>query len=77
MKSWGVSIAGEQKMRAVSEDIIGENLKADTVPLTFRLKDGGEEILPAPIAYTPNLWQKIEDMLNSSDGSNEYVGMYQ
>ena len=74
MKSWGVAIAGEKKMRAVSNQIVGENLKAEAVPLSFRLKDGGEEIRPAPMAYIPNLWQKIEDMLNESDNNiTEYV----
>ena len=74
MKSWGVAIAGEKKMRAVSNQVVGENLKAEAVPLSFRLKDGGEEIRPAPMAYIPNLWQKIEDMLNESDNNiTEYV----
>ena len=52
-------------MRTISAQIVGDNLKAEAVPLSFRLKDGGEEIRPAPMAYIPNLWQKIEDMLNS------------
>ena len=63
-------MAGEQKMRSVSAELVGENLEAETVPLTFRLKDGGEEIRPAPIAYAPNLWMKVEDMLNNSDDSS-------
>ena len=74
MKSWGVAIAGEKKMRAVSAQVVGENLKTEAVPLSFCLKDGGEEIRPAPMAYIPNLWQKIEDMLNESDNNiTEYT----
>ena len=57
-------------MRSVSAELVGENLEAETVPLTFRLKDGGEDIRPAPIAYAPNLWMKVEDMLNNSDDSS-------
>jgi hypothetical protein len=60
MKSWGVAIAGEKKMRTISAQIVGENLKAEAVPLSFRLKDGGEEIRPAPMAYIPNLWIGLE-----------------
>ena len=69
MKSWGIAIAGEKKMRAISAQVVGENLMAEAVPLTFHLKDGGEEILSAPMAYIPNLWKKVEDMLNESDNS--------
>ena len=64
MKCWGISIAGEKKMREVSREIIGENLEAIMTPLSFKLKDGGEEILPAPMACVPNLWAKVEDFLN-------------
>ena len=54
-------------MRKTSEDILGENLEALTAPLTFRLQDGGEEIHPAPMAFVPNLWVKIEELLNHND----------
>ena len=65
MKSWGVAISGEQRMRAVSSELIAENLVAETIPLSFR-RDGGDEILPAPIAYAPDLWMKVEGFLNSA-----------
>ena len=61
-------------MRAVSHQVVEENLKVEAVPLSFRLKDGGEEIRPAPMSYIPNLWHKIKDMLNESDNNiTKYV----
>ena len=64
-------------MRRVSAEVIGENLEVETIPLTFKLKAGGEEILPAPIAFAPNLWAKVEDVLNHSDDSTHgYMYMY-
>lgn len=77
LKCWGIAIAGEQKMRNISADLLGENLVAETIPLTFRQKDGGEEILPAPIAYTPNLWGKVENLLNHSDDNTQGYIHYQ
>ena len=58
LKCWGVAIAGEKRMRTVSGEL---NLEAVATPLTFRLKDGGEEILPAPMVYVKDLWAKVED----------------
>lgn len=70
MKSWGVALSAEQKMRSVSSEIIGEDIEAETIPLSFK-RDGGEEIMPAPIAYAPDLWMKIERFLNSCDESGQ------
>ena len=56
-------------MRMASAELLGENLEAVTTPLTFKLKDGGEEVLPAPMAYVKDLWAKVEDVLNHSDDS--------
>ena len=57
-------------MRSVSSELIGENLEAETIPLTFK-KDGGEEIVPAPIAYAPDLWGKVEALINNCDESTQ------
>ena len=71
LKCWGVAIAGENRMRTVSGELLGENLEAVATPLTFRLKDGGEEILPAPMVYVKDLWTKVEDLLNNSDDNTQ------
>jgi hypothetical protein len=57
-------------MRAVPSQLVGENLEAETIPLTFK-RNGGEEIIPAPIAYAPDLWLKMEGLMNSSDDSTQ------
>ena len=36
---------------------------AEAVPFSFSHSDGGEEIKPAAMAYIPNLWETIEQML--------------
>ena len=55
-------------MRSVSSNLIGQNLEAETIPLAFK-RDGGEEIIPAPIAYAPDLWSKVERFMNTCDES--------
>ena len=70
MKSWGVALSSEQRMRSVSSQLIGQNLEAETIPLAFK-RDSGNEIIPAPIAYIPDLWMKVEGFLNNCDESGQ------
>ncbi len=63
-----VKIASEKKMRAEAEaDVLAgvDNLKSQLVPFTFPLKDGRHtvDIRNVPMCSTPNLWEKIENML--------------
>ena len=64
-----VKLASEKDMRAESSALVGQNLKATLTPFTFPLKDSRHtvEIRNVPMSYTPDLWQKIEDMLNAND----------
>ncbi len=43
-----VSIASEMKMRKRPAEMIGDNLKVEPVPLTFPLREGGEEVKLRP-----------------------------
>lgn len=71
---WGVGIASEKKMRHEAAEIVGTNLEAELVPLSFAHKDGGEVIKEAPIAYIPHLWEKVKDLLDqNSDDSKGYA----
>ena len=67
MKTWNVEIGSEPKMRKEATALLGDNLVAELVPLSFPHKDGGEEIKPAALVYAPNLWQKIEDLIEQND----------
>ena len=62
-------------MRTVSGELLGENLEVVATPLTFRLKDGREEILPALMVYVQDLWAKMEDLLNNSN-DNTHARVY-
>ena len=56
-------------MRIEAAELIGDNLEAEWVPMSFNHKDG-EVIKEVPLAYIPRLWEKIESLLNqSSDDS--------
>ena len=41
---WGVAIDSEKKMRKEAKLLIGDNLKAELVPFSFKHRDGGEII---------------------------------
>ena len=62
-----VSIASEMKMRKRAAEIVGNNLEVDKVPLTFPLKEGGEEVKLRPYAYIPDLWTQIVQLLESNE----------
>ncbi len=53
-----VSIASEMKMRKRA---------VEPVPLTFPLREGGEEVKLRPYAYIPDLWIQIVQLLESNE----------
>ena len=61
---WGVATASEKK--AEVKELLGENLKAELVPLTFKHWNGGEVVKEAAMAYVPNLWLKISNLLDQN-----------
>ena len=67
MKSWGVSIASEKKIRVEAKELAGDNLRAELTPLTFNCNDGSEEVREAPMAYIPCLWESIQNTLDLND----------
>ena len=63
---WAVSVASEWKMRRCYQGIVGDNLEAEFVPMSFSLKDGSEEIRLTPYSYIPNLgkrWNNFSMMM--------------
>ena len=71
MKMWGVSIALEKKMRQEAADFIGDDIKAEMVPFSFSHKDGGDMVKPAPMAYIPKVWQKVQDLLDQNSNHDK------
>lgn len=69
MNLWGIAFASEKEMRREAAELVGDNLEVELAPMSFPHKDGGEVIKDAPIAYVPNLWNKVKDLLdqNSDD----------
>ena len=68
---WGVSITPEGKIRNEAKELIGDNMNAELVPFPFTHKDGGEEIKPSPMAYVPNLWEKIQCLLEQNQDDHK------
>ena len=50
-------------MRKEAKQFTGDNLMA---PFSFKHKDDGEFIKKAPMAYVPNLWDKVETLLDQN-----------
>ena len=67
---WGVPTVSEKSMRAEAKELLGEKLKAELVTLTFKHGDGGEVIKEAAMAYIPDLWSKISDLLDQNSDNN-------
>ncbi len=51
----------------VAKTLLGDNLDAESVPLSFNLKKGGEELRAAAYCFVPNLVQRVIDMLDEKD----------
>ena len=59
-------MASEKSMRVEAKELLGENLKVEPAPLTFKHRDGGELIKETGMAYIPDLWLKISDLLSQN-----------
>eukprot|EP00731_Ephydatia_muelleri_P019682 Em0012g507a len=70
LQMWKIDMSSESHMRVRANDLIGSNIHAEMVPLSFQHKDGGEVIKQAPIASIPHLWDRIVTVLeqNQSNG---------
>ena len=67
MKSWGVSIASEQKLRKVAQDQLEPiSITAESVLFSFSLKRGGEEMRPAPLSYTMDVCSLVLQKLDEN-----------
>ena len=75
LSEWNVSIASERKLRKRANAIVTTNLKGESVPLTFSLKSGGEEIRAAPLVFIPELKEKVFQLLHSNS-KNYYTGLH-
>ena len=62
-----VSIASERRMRVKAKELVGDHLVAERAPFSFSLKEGGEEIRPAPYVYVASLWEKVKAMLDQHE----------
>ena len=67
LKMWQIEVASEKKMRLKADDLLGDNFKAEMVPLSFKHQNSGNIIKPAPLAYIPHLWDRVENILEQSD----------
>jgi hypothetical protein len=52
----------------VARTLIGDNLEAEAVPLTFPLKKtGGEEVRATALSYEPDLVEKIITLIEENE----------
>ena len=67
MKEWNVSFASECKERSLAKELVGPNLSAENVILTFAPDGPAEVMREAPFAYIPDLRSKVVQLLDQND----------
>ena len=67
MGAWKISFANEAKERALASVLVGPNLDAEAVPFTFPYPGGGEQFRKAPMAFVPDLVEKVTQLLDQND----------
>uniref|UniRef100_A0A1X7UE06 Uncharacterized protein n=1 Tax=Amphimedon queenslandica TaxID=400682 RepID=A0A1X7UE06_AMPQE len=64
MKSWGLSIASEQKQRRALKTMLMEmEIQGESIPFSFRTRSGGQELRLAPFAFVNNLKSTLFHLL--------------
>ena len=71
MKAQGVKIASERSMRMLSDEVIGDNLAGEEVPLSQPLRFGVDLRL-SPLVYIPDLISKIITLLEENARYKNY-----
>lgn len=66
LKEWGLSMSSEKKQRVAAHQLIGDNLEAESIPLTFPLKRG-EEVRAAAVCYVPHMVDKVVSLLEENE----------
>ena len=61
MGAWKISFASEAKERALASVLVVPNLDAEAVPFTFPNPGGGEQFRKAPMAFVPDLVEKLHN----------------
>ena len=67
LKSSGICLAGEERMRHISSQIVGDNLKGEIAPFSVTIPSGGEEIKGAPLVFIPHLVDKVVQLLDGNE----------
>eukprot|EP00731_Ephydatia_muelleri_P021814 Em0014g405a len=67
LKSSGICLAGEERMRQISCQIVGDNLKGEIAPFSFPLPSGGEEVKGSPLVYIPHLVDMVIHLLDENE----------
>ena len=62
-----ICLAGEERMRHISSQIVGNNLKGEIAPFSFTISSGGEEIKGAPLVFIPHLVDKVVQLLDGNE----------
>ena len=71
MKSWGANLASEKKQRSLmAVELINLQVEAESIPFSFNLKRGGQELRPAPLAYATDLRSILFHLLNEKERLN-------
>ncbi len=65
---WGDELSSEGKQRDVMKQQLKKmEIKSESAPFTFELKQGGQELRPAPIAYVPDLKALVFHLLDENE----------
>ena len=65
MKAWGAKLSSESKQRQLMvEELQNLHVEAESIPFSFNLKRGGQELRPAPLAYVDDLRSVIFHLLD-------------
>lgn len=65
--AWKIKLDSEAKERSLAKELVGGNIESESIPFTFSIDGGGEEVRKAPMAYIPDLVSKVIQILDQND----------
>ena len=75
MKMWVSLSQLRERLRQEARELVGDEVCGELVPFSFSHTDGGEVIKPAAMAYIPDVWAKIQDLLEKNDDNHKGYNM--
>ena len=72
LKASRLSLAGEERIRHICRQIVGDKLKGEMTLFSFPFCSGGKELRGAPLVYISDLVEQVVELLEETQRLDDH-----